>query len=225
MAILRFIIGACLGSFFCLVAQRIPQGQSILRPRSHCPICKTFLSWHELIPLLSFLWQKRRCRHCQNELGFSYFTAELCCGMLFLTYPSLPNLHGFLWLLLSFVLALVDWYYFILEPKLFYFGTVLLSGIYLYQKGFIYWETSLYCLIISLFCWLFLKEALGLGDLLLLLAWSFWLPLRQFAALLMIACLSGLFAFLLIALLKPRQKELPFIPFLTLGLWVILLLN
>lgn len=225
MAVLRFVIGICLGSFFCLIAQRIPQGQSIIRPRSHCPTCQTFLAWYELIPLVSFSLQRGRCRYCQKQLGFSYFVAEFCCGLLFLSYPILASNHGFLWLILSFVLALVDWYYFILEPKLFLPGLVLLSSFYFYQKGIIHWETIAYCLLITLFCWLFLREALGLGDLLLLLAWSFWLPLSRFATLLLVACVSGLLAFLLMALLKLQQKELPFIPFLTLGLWVVLLVN
>jgi len=225
MAILRFIIGACLGSFFCLVAQRIPQGQSMIRPRSHCPTCKTFLAWYELVPLLSFLWQKGRCRHCQTKLPFSYFVAEVCCGLLFLSYPSVASNLGFFWLLLSFILALVDWYYLILEPKFFALGLFLLAISYFYQQGIIYWETIIYCLLITAFCWFFLKNALGLGDILLLLAWSFWLPLVQFAGLLLVACAGCLFAFLLISLLKPQQKELPFITFLTFGLWVVLMLN
>ena len=224
MVLLRFLIGACLGSFCCVTAERLPKGDSLLFPRSHCSICQTPLAWYELIPLLSFFWQKARCRHCQGKIPASCFWAELAGGLLLASYPlTTHSLHGLLWLFLSLALALADCFYLILEPKLFYPGAVFLGLYYFVSGGQVYWLSLLYCLLLVGLCYLFLREKLGTGDLLLLLAWSFWLPLQRFALVLLVACCAGLIAFFFNALLHRQQKELPFIPFLTFGLWLVLL--
>ena len=87
MVLLRFLIGACLGSFCCVAAERLPKGGSLLFPRSHCSACQTPLAWYELIPLLSFFWQKARCRHCHGKIPASCFWAELAGGLLLASYP------------------------------------------------------------------------------------------------------------------------------------------
>lgn len=224
MLLLWFLLGACLGSFCCVVAVRLPQNRSLIFPRSHCQACQTTLSWYELIPLLSFFWQKGRCRHCHEKIPASCFWAELSSGLLLVSYAlSFQSLHELLWLLLSFTLALVDCFYLILEPKLFYPGAVLLGLYYASQGGPVYWTSFLYCLFLIGLCRLLLRGKLGSGDLLLLLAWSFWLPLPRFALALLSACSAGLVAFTFNSLFHRQRKELPFIPFLTFGLWLVLL--
>lgn len=224
MLLLWFLLGACLGSFCCVVAVRLPQNRSLIFPRSHCQACQTPLSWYELVPLLAFLWQKARCRHCHAKIPASCFWAELSGGLLLAScVTAFHSLHGLLWLFLSFTLALADCFYLILEPKLFYPGATLLVLYYLSQGGPLYWTSFLYCLFLVGLCRLLLRGKLGSGDLLLLLAWSLWLPLQQFALLLLIACSAGLVAFAFCSLLRRRLRELPFIPFLTFGLWLVLL--
>ena len=56
--IVMFILGTILGSFYNVVGFRLPRGESIVNPPSHCPNCNTRLGASELIPILSFLFQK-----------------------------------------------------------------------------------------------------------------------------------------------------------------------
>src|SRR5690606_2660096 len=52
-------------------------------PRSHCPSCHHTLSWHELLPVLSWLWQRGRCRHCKAPVSWRYPLVELMTAALF----------------------------------------------------------------------------------------------------------------------------------------------
>ncbi|MGQ9881590.1 MAG: prepilin peptidase [Armatimonadota bacterium] len=79
-----FIYGAVVGSFLNVLIYRLPRGLSIVKPRSHCPNCKTELGAKDLLPLLSFLWQRGKCRYCGAPISWRYFWVELITGLLFL---------------------------------------------------------------------------------------------------------------------------------------------
>lgn len=64
-----FIYGTVVGSFLNVLIYRLPRGLSIVKPRSHCPSCKTELRARDLIPLLSFLWQRGKCRYCGARIS------------------------------------------------------------------------------------------------------------------------------------------------------------
>lgn len=78
-----FIFGVVFGSFYNVVGLRIPNGQSIVWPGSHCPNCNKILSIYELIPLISFLLQKGKCRNCYTKISPIYPLFELLTGFLF----------------------------------------------------------------------------------------------------------------------------------------------
>ncbi len=80
--ILVFCFGTAVGSFLNVVADRFERAQSI-NGRSFCEFCKQTLRWFELIPLLSFLFQKGKCRRCQKKLSFQYPLAEFFTGVSF----------------------------------------------------------------------------------------------------------------------------------------------
>ncbi|WP_048600479.1 prepilin peptidase [Rubeoparvulum massiliense] len=78
-----FILGTCLGSFYQVVGTRIPEKGSMIAPPSHCAECKHRLGWRELIPILSYLWQRGRCRHCESRISPLYPIMELLTGVLY----------------------------------------------------------------------------------------------------------------------------------------------
>ncbi|HLD51209.1 hypothetical protein A2264_01660 [candidate division WWE3 bacterium RIFOXYA2_FULL_46_9] len=78
-----FIAGACIGSFLNVVADRIINGEPIVNDRSRCDSCKNVLSPKNLIPLLSFIWQKGKCVHCGAKLSVFYPISEILTGLLF----------------------------------------------------------------------------------------------------------------------------------------------
>lgn len=85
MAVLYFVIGASVGSFLNVVADRLPQGQSLASPPSHCPSCKRPLARYDMVPLLSYLVLKGKCRFCKAAIPVRLFIIELLTGLVYLT--------------------------------------------------------------------------------------------------------------------------------------------
>ena len=79
-----FVIGAVMGSFSNVCIYRIPLQLSIIRPGSYCPACKTPLTILDNIPLLSFVFLKRKCRHCQGNISWRYPAVELLTAIFYL---------------------------------------------------------------------------------------------------------------------------------------------
>jgi leader peptidase (prepilin peptidase)/N-methyltransferase len=72
-----FALGAAVGSFLNVVVARVPAGESIVRPGSRCPRCRTPLAWYDNLPLLSWLLLRARCRHCGAPISWRYPLVEL----------------------------------------------------------------------------------------------------------------------------------------------------
>jgi len=83
LAAVLFILGLLLGSFLNVVALRVPQGQSVVRPPSHCPSCKHRLHGLDLIPVVSYLWLRGRCRYCHAPFSARYAVYELITALAF----------------------------------------------------------------------------------------------------------------------------------------------
>ena len=121
-AILAAILGAIIGSFIAVLTRRWPTGGSIVRPRSHCDTCHTPLTAIDLIPILSFILLRARCRHCGAAIAPRHLGIELAAaaiGALALAlHPGLPGLFGafFGWALLA--LAILDIEHFWLPDRL-----------------------------------------------------------------------------------------------------------
>ena len=81
--VVGFWIGAAVGSFLNVVIYRLPRGLSIAKPKhSFCPNCKHQLTGVDLVPLLSWLFLGRKCRHCKVPISSRYFIVELINGVL-----------------------------------------------------------------------------------------------------------------------------------------------
>lgn len=115
--ILAFVWGTLWGSFANVVIHRVPQGLSVLRPRSRCPACETPIAGWDNIPVVSYLVLRGRCRKCGEPFSLRYLMVELLAGVLsFALYMKLvhvPLVAGggpavVPWLLwLAFALALL----------------------------------------------------------------------------------------------------------------------
>jgi leader peptidase (prepilin peptidase)/N-methyltransferase len=75
--------GACIGSFLGVVLWRVPRGESIVRPPSHCGNCGHDLRPRELIPVVSYVVQQGRCRECGAEIPASALLIEIGCALVF----------------------------------------------------------------------------------------------------------------------------------------------
>lgn len=70
-------VGACLGSFATFLGYRLPRGLPLMAVRSQCPACQALLGPRSLVPVLSWLWLKGRCRACGASISIRYPLAEL----------------------------------------------------------------------------------------------------------------------------------------------------
>lgn len=77
-----FVFGAVVGSFLNVCIARIPKGESIVSPPSHCPKCKAPIPFYDNIPLLSYLTLRARCRFCGQRISLRYFIVELLTAAL-----------------------------------------------------------------------------------------------------------------------------------------------
>jgi len=79
-----FVFGCNIGSFLNVCIHRMPLGQSIVSPPSHCPHCKYSIPWYLNIPLVTWLWLGGKCRNCRAPISGRYFLVELLTGVVFL---------------------------------------------------------------------------------------------------------------------------------------------
>lgn len=78
-----FLLGISIGSFLNVVADRVPLGKSIVSPPSHCFNCGHRLESRDLIPLISYLWLRGKCRYCRTPIPVRSMLVELITGLLF----------------------------------------------------------------------------------------------------------------------------------------------
>ncbi|MBR1608521.1 MAG: prepilin peptidase, partial [Kiritimatiellae bacterium] len=83
MAAFVAAFGACTGSFLNVCIYRVPLGQSVVRPRSHCMSCGAAIPWYHNIPVLSWFVLRGRCAKCGAKFSFRYAAVEAFVALLF----------------------------------------------------------------------------------------------------------------------------------------------
>lgn len=227
-----FLLGACFGSFANVIIYRMPKGESIVTPRSHCQNCQKNVAWYDNIPMVSWLILRGKCRHCGAKFSFRYFFVELLTACLFtLAYFYL----GLTWNLLEALLFIfpivccvfIDFDHMILPDEFTLSGIVIgLIGAWLNpQREFL--DALLGVLMGGGFLWamaylyyVFTKqEGMGGGDI-KLLAWIG--AVMGWKAVPFVIMTSAIIGSVIGLILARKQKEglktmIPFGPYLALG--------
>lgn len=81
-------VGACVGSFLNVVIWRLPRGRSIVHGGSACPQCGNAIAARDNVPVLSWLWLRGRCRHCQHPIAAQYPLVELAIAAVFVVVTA-----------------------------------------------------------------------------------------------------------------------------------------
>lgn len=81
VVIIGFVLGAILGSFVKVLADRSLTGK-VFTGRSYCPNCKHTLAWYDLFPIFSYIFLKGKCRYCGTKIGIEYLLVEVVMGIL-----------------------------------------------------------------------------------------------------------------------------------------------
>jgi len=106
-AALAGAFGLIVGSFLNVVAYRLPRGESVVFPGSHCPSCDTPIKAYDNVPVLSWLALRGRCRSCRNSISARYPVVEAVTAALLVAVVLAKGADSDAWLGLAFVVLLV----------------------------------------------------------------------------------------------------------------------
>lgn len=213
-----FLFGSAFGSFLNVVILRSMKGTS-LSGRSVCPHCRKTLAWYELIPIVSFVLQRGRCRTCGKQISIQYPIVELIAGLgTVVLFPSIPAILFFYILLVLFFIdlrtfLLPDFFILVLCVLAFMFGAGSYEGMAL-GAGFL------------LFLWAITSgKGIGFGDVKLLIPLGLWFGVAGTVTLLAFAFIAGALVglYLLITKQATRTTAIAFGPYLTGAAMVLLL--
>ncbi len=226
-----FIIGLIIGSFINVVIYRLPKsimGEpiSLSNPnRSFCPECKHSLSIIELIPLLSYLLQRGKCKHCKQPISIQYPIIELICGFLTASAFMKFGLNLELMFILCFIFSLVALFWIDakhqLLPDAITLPLIAIGLVFNYLFGFVEFSDAVigaaigYLTLWSIF-WIYKLirkvDGLGYGDFKLVALLGAWFGWQSLPILLLGASTLGIVYFLL--LIRDRSQVFAFGPFL-----------
>lgn len=223
-----FIFGAIIGSFLNVVIYRFNTGRS-LGGRSTCPVCAKTLKWPELLPIVSFIFLRAKCRSCRTKISWQYPLVEFLTAALFLgvfIWQGLALTIIFWWLVMAtlVVIAVYDLRHKII-PDFFAYTLILLA------LGRVFWvfkDAPWGHLLagIGLFAFFALLWAagrgrwMGFGDAKLALAVGLLLGPTGGISAIVFAFWSGALAGIALLLLSKRytiKAEIPFAPFIIFG--------
>ena len=206
-----FLVGSILASFLGLVIDRFPE-QSIISPASHCDSCQTRLRPLDLIPILSQVFNRFRCRYCKAPYPGWYALLELGLGLLFLSYSwNFLSLGQVILITAGLTLGIYDFRYQeypLLVWMTFHLSLMACSG----------WNLVMVFFLVLGIVAHFIDIRMGAGDFLFLASCSLIFSVTELLILIQFASATGILAFLL----QKKKERLPFVPFLLLATCVII---
>ncbi len=241
--VILFVFGTLIGSFLNVLALRLNTGLS-LGGRSSCPACRHSLAWYELIPIVSFLFLKGRCRACRAKISYQYPLVEFLTGLIFVSIFATHGLTLYAALLtvvfsLYLVIVVYDLRHKIIPDSLVYLCLLLsLTTYYLLPTSTLDLLAGPILFAFFASIWFVTQgKALGFGDSKLVASFGFLLGAAQaFSAIVLAFWIGAVFGLLLMLVTRvypllsggkglTMKSELPFAPFLVLGAWLSLIFN
>ena len=206
-----FLVGSILASFLGLVIDRFPE-QSIVFPASHCDTCQTRLRPLDLIPIVSQIFNRFRCRYCKVRYPVWYALFELCLGLIFLAWSvGFLALSQVILITAGLTLGIYDLRhqeYPLLVWLTFHLVLMVCCG----------WNlVMIFFLILGILAH-FIDIRIGAGDFLFLASCALVFTLTEILILIQFASTTGILAFLLLK----KKERLPFVPFLLLAACMII---
>lgn len=232
-SVAAMLLGLAFGSFVTLVTYRLPRGEPIFRGRSRCPSCEAALGPRDLVPVLSWLAHRGRCRRCGAPVSVRYPTMELVLAVLFVVVylrvgATLPGL-----LLAALAVGLVTLSVIDLEVGIIPDRVLLvlaplglayqlaIGHVLVALAGAVLAGGLAYGLRVA-FLRLRGRDALGLGDVKFFATAGLWLGPASLPAFLIVSGLGGI-GFARLWRRLEGGREFPFAPALALGLFLCLL--
>jgi leader peptidase (prepilin peptidase) / N-methyltransferase len=240
VAVLIFILGSIIGSFFNVCIYRIPRDESISYPPSHCTVCTHRLMPLDMVPILSYIFLKGRCRYCGEHISIQYPLVEALTGGLYLALYlkfgiGIELLFYGILISILIIISVIDIHHAIIPPSLIIIGMVSAVIFNLIGWGRPFLDSIYGCLagagvillmdILSLL--LFKKQGMGGGDVKLMGMVGLFMGLRYVLLSILFSIYIGGITFLILIIAGKIKKGsyIPFGPFLSLGTLVSLFLG
>ena len=244
--VFAFALGACIASFLNVVIWRVPRGESIVSPPSHCPKCNAAIRWYQNIPILSWLALRGKCANCKAPISPRYILVETLGGVLFLAafwkYGTFGNLAVaalnttvvWIWIALMIVGSMIDFDHKLLPDFVTVGGMALgvavgvADSIRLQSIAPVVWSLGglvfgfgLLWLIRFLGSKAFKREAMGLGDVFLMGAvGALFGPIAVLVTLILSSVFGSVVGLSMVALSKTKFGkfvESPYGPYICMG--------
>ncbi|MCD6359172.1 MAG: prepilin peptidase [Dehalococcoidia bacterium] len=228
-----FLLGLAVGSFLNVCADRLPRRQSLIRPPSHCDVCQHRLCPLDLIPLLSYLYLKGKCRYCGAPISYRMPVVEAATGITFVVLWSRLGFSvelplAMLFACLFIIIIVIDIEHHLIFNRVIYpaiglaFLLPLLSANYEITSAVLGGVTGAGILFILV---LIFPAGIGMGDVKLAALVGLLIGFPEiFIALFVASLVGGVVAVgLLLFKVKGRKDAVPFAPFLIAGFTVAVL--
>lgn len=218
------LIGLSVGSFLNVVIIRIPKGENISLPASHCVKCHHPLKWYHNIPVFSWLFLSGKCAYCKEKISIQYPIIEILTAFIFISTAYRASSVAEIFIvatLFTMLLALsvIDLKYKAVPDNI----SIPALFISLFVNDFLISLTDAlilaggFALLRIIVSWIIKKEAMGEADIIIAGVIGATLGIEYGLAAIYISALIALPVFLIIS---KKGYELPFIPFLALGLYL-----
>jgi leader peptidase (prepilin peptidase)/N-methyltransferase len=232
LEIMIALIGAAIGSFLNVCIRRIPAGESLVLPASHCPKCNNPIRLYDNIPIISYLLLQGKCRHCREKISLQYPLVELLTAIMALLLfwkfgLNLKLLCSFLFTCSLIVIAFVDLEHQIIPDVITLPGIPICFLMAVFAMGISWWDAALGLLIgggilyvIALAYELIRKaEGMGGGDIKLLAMLGAFFGWKSLFFILFVSSFLGAIVGLTVILSKGKDMKyaVPFGPFLSLA--------
>lgn len=234
IAVMSFVFGTCIGSFLNVVICRMPAGQSIVSPPSHCPTCNHAIPFYFNLPIISFLLLKGKCGFCNAPISIRYPLVELITGLLaiglFLKFGLTPAaLFYFMFSAVLIAISFIDFDHQIIPDKLSLPGILIFSTscLFLPQMRFVSVIWGIIAgggiLYIVALCYSHIRkhQGMGGGDIKLLAMIGAATGVKGVFFTLftgsVFGTVGGVVAMAAVGKSQRRQAKIPFGPFLSLG--------
>lgn len=229
---LFFVLGTIMGSFYNVVGYRLPKGMSLIKPDSHCPNCNHKLNFMELIPVVSYIIQWGKCKHCRKKIAIFYPIFEFLTGVLFAVSYLIFGLSNELLVALTFVSTILvviisDLKYLIIPDEVLLFSGVMLIIERLIGKAELFplvldvLIPFVFLLLIKLIGdFMFKKESLGGGDIKLMVIFGIVIGWENCILVVVLGSIIALPISLIVLMLK-KTNIIPFGPFLSMAALII----
>ncbi len=238
--VLAGVLGLCVGSFLNVLIWRLPRGENIAVPGSHCTKCGYALKWYDNIPVVSYIILRGKCRKCGEKISPRYTIVEIFNCLIWLACVWRFNSYG-IGIIIAFCIALsaltvaffVDLEHSII-PDSMTIGIALCGIAALVLEIFglgvgVSWQDRLWGLAFGFglfavfyygYLWIRKKEGLGFGDVKLMGAVGLLLGWKSTLLCVIVACLITIVWVVIKSIINRRKKEselgeFPFAPFLT----------